>query len=232
MVMIAVARFQEDIPACFYLEFASSPPSCSAIIAAMMRIRLPKFGVQKTCAVAKCQILLHVLFLRIWLLWPSLPTISSVTYGQAKPPAKAFFRAGSTSELRSNESECPHSRLSRPCHQGYLFRRDTRNNISMLSKATAVWHTLSWPSPVGGGWLLITCKLFLWSITTNLKTTTPALERYPLEGRWLRKSKRSLWFHLLVCWLWDEGFSGLKTSQVLESLKAFLKKNFFQGWGQ
>jgi len=139
MVMIAVARFQEDIPACFYLEFASSPPSCSAIIAAMMRVRLPKFGVQKTCAVAKCQILLHVLFFAN--LTPvafAANNIISHVYGQAKPPAKAFFRAGSTSELRSY-----HLRMSAfspfKAHQGYLFRRNTRNNISMLSKATEMF---------------------------------------------------------------------------------------------
>ena len=42
------------------------------------------------------------------------------------------------------------------------------------------------------------------------------------------KSKGSLWFHYWFADYERKG-SGLKTSQVLESLKAFLKKHFFQG---
>lgn len=120
----------------------SAPPSCSAKTQQQSRnVRRPKFGVQKTCALTKCQILLACpFFLRIWLLWPSLPTISTVTYmGKQNLQRKPSSGQDQLLNCAVTTRECPHSRLLRPCHQGYLFRRDTRNNISMLSKATEMF---------------------------------------------------------------------------------------------
>ena len=94
----------------------SAPPSCSAKTQQQSRnVRRPKFGVQKTCALTKCQILLACpLFLRIWLLWPSLPTISSVTYmGKQNLQRKPSSGQDQLLNCAVTTRECPHSRLSR-----------------------------------------------------------------------------------------------------------------------
>lgn len=94
----------------------SAPPSCSAKTQQQSRnVRRPKFGVQKTCAVTKMPNPPGMSsFLRIWLLWPSLPTISTVTYmGKQNLQRKPSSGQDQLLNCAVTTRECPHSRLSR-----------------------------------------------------------------------------------------------------------------------